>query len=90
MKRTILLLTAFGIVSGAGAQTMYDAFTYSENTYYGTARSVAMGNAFTALGGDMGGIAINPAGSAVASYGQVTISPALNIAVNTAQAKTSL
>ncbi len=85
MKRTILLLTAFGIVSGAGAQTMYDAFTYSENTYYGTARSVAMGNAFTALGGDMGGIAINPAGSAVASYGQVTITPALNIAVNTAQ-----
>ena len=65
MKRTILLLTAFGIVSGAGAQTMYDAFTYSENTYYGTARSVAMGNAFTALGGDMGGIAVSSEGKAV-------------------------
>ena len=64
---------------------MYEALTFSENTYYGTARSTAMGNAFTALGGDLGGISINPAGSAVANYSQITITPSLNIAVSTAQ-----
>ena len=44
-----------------------------------------MGNAFTALGGDLGGITINPAGSAVAPYSQVTLSPGLNISVSTTQ-----
>ena len=85
MKKTIILLAVCGITSTAGAQTMYDALTFSENTYYGTARSTAMGNAFTALGGDLGGISINPAGSAVANYSQITITPSLNIAVSTAQ-----
>ena len=85
MKKKIILLAVCGITSTAGAQTMYDALTFSENTYYGTARSTAMGNAFTALGGDLGGISINPAGSAVANYSQITITPSLNIAVSTAQ-----
>lgn len=52
-------------------QTAYDAQLFSENNYEGTARSVAMGNAFTALGGDLGGISINPAGSAVSPYSQL-------------------
>lgn len=85
MKRAILILAACGVAFSAGAQTMYDALDFSENNYYGTARSVAMGNAFTALGGDLGGIMINPAGSAVAGYSQIAITPSLNIAVNTAQ-----
>lgn len=74
-----------GLTFSSGAQTMYDALTYSENTYYGTARSVAMGNAFTALGGDLGGVTVNPAGSAVANYSQIAITPSLNIAVCKAQ-----
>lgn len=70
--------------SSAWAQTMYDALTFSENDYAGTARTLAMGNAFTALGGDPGSITINPAGSAVAKYSQFVFSPGLAFSVNKA------
>lgn len=63
----------------AGAQTMYDGLTFSRNNYYGTARSIGMGNAMTAVGGDLGSIGINPAGSAVAGYSQFTITPNLTM-----------
>ena len=63
----------------AGAQTMYDGLNFSQNNYYGTARSIGMGNAMTAVGGDLGSIGINPAGSAVAGYSQFTITPNLTI-----------
>ena len=63
---------------------MYDALNYSKSDYAGTARTVAMGNAFTALGGDLGAVTINPAGSAVARYSQVTVTPGVNISVNSA------
>ena len=65
------------------AQTAYDALSFSESNYEGTARSVAMGNAFTALGGDMGSVTINPAGSAVAGYSQISITPAFTISTST-------
>lgn len=67
------------ICVAAGAQSMYDAIDYSQNNYYGTARSMALGNAVTAVGGDLGTIGINPAGSAVAGYGQVTITPGISV-----------
>ncbi len=69
----------------AKAQTMYDALTFSENDYEGSARTMAMGNAFTALGGDLGSININPAGSAVAGYSQVTVTPGVSISVTSSQ-----
>ena len=83
-KTAIIILFALAAVS-AKAQTIYDALRFSERDYEGTARSVAMGNAFTALGGDLGSIGINPAGSAVAKHSQFTITPALTISTNTAQ-----
>ncbi len=49
----------------AGAQGVVDAMRYSEQFYYGSARTMAMGNAFTALGGDIGALGINPASSAL-------------------------
>ncbi len=90
MKRTAitLLILAAGAMC-AKAQTMYDALTFSENDYEGTARTMAMGNAFTALGGDLGSITINPAGSAVANYSQVTITPGVSISVNSAAGTSS-
>lgn len=79
MKKTILV-AAFALATfAAGAQTMTDALLFSTNNYYGTARSTAMGNAMTAVGGDLGSIGINPAGSAVASYSQFVITPGLSI-----------
>ena len=78
----IILLTAASAVASF-AQTAYDAFLFSETNYEGTARTMAMGNAFTALGGDLGSIGLNPAGSAVASYSQFSITPSLTFTANT-------
>lgn len=63
----------------AGAQTMYDAINFSNLNYSGTARSMAVGNAMTALGGDLGAIAVNPAGSGVYNYSEFSITPGLSI-----------
>lgn len=73
------------LASNAGAQTIYDAFRFSDNSYYGTARSIAMGNAFTALGGDLGSVGINPAGSAVNNYSQLTITPNISVVATASQ-----
>ena len=83
--RKIALTTFLAVATAiAGyAQTAYDAFLFSENNYEGTARTMAMGDAFTALGGDLGSISINPAGSAVAKYSQFVISPSLTFATCT-------
>lgn len=51
--------------SMASAQNQLDVFKLSQNKLSGTARSVSMGGAFGALGGDLSGVAINPAGIAV-------------------------
>ncbi len=81
MRKFIFTITAFAaMVAAASAQTARDAFKFSENNYYGTARTIAMGNAFTALGGDLGSVTINPAASAVNSYSQLTITPNISIA----------
>lgn len=85
MRKTFFTILLGIAALSAQAQTAYDALLFSERNYEGTARSVAMGNAFTALGGDLGSIGINPAGSAVAKYSQLSITPSLTIASNTAQ-----
>ena len=84
MKKTVItILMALAAVSGY-AQTAYSALMLSENDYEGTARTAAMGNAFTALGGDLGAVSINPAASATARYSQVLITPSLSIFSSTA------
>ena len=85
MKKTIISIIFSAVAIFGYAQTSYDALLFSENNYEGTARSVAMGNAFTALGGDLGSIALNPAGSAVASYSQASITPSLTFSTNLAK-----
>ena len=68
MKKIIPLTLLAAVSVNAAAQNVQDALRFSENNYYGTARSISMGNAFTALGGDLGSINLNPAGSAVNSF----------------------
>ncbi len=79
MKRTMTMLLLAAISANMSGQTVQDALRFGENRYYGTARTVSMGNAFTALGGDLGSIGINPAGSAVNNYSQFTITPGISI-----------
>ena len=85
MRKTAITIILSLATAFAFAQNANDAYMFSENQYEGTARTMAMGNAFTALGGDLGSLTINPAGSAVAGYSQFTITPALTISTNTAQ-----
>ena len=81
MKKIILFTLASALAVSASAQSWQDALLFSENEYGGTARSVAMGNALTAVGGDLGSLGLNPAGSAVAGYSQMTLTPALSFSV---------
>ena len=89
MRRFALAALLSLAAAAAGAQTLSEALTYSVNDYYGTARSIALGGAMTALGGDLGSIGINPAGSAVAPYSQFAISPGITILTNTSGYSTS-
>ena len=84
MKRFLLSAAAFctialGQVFGQGVFTGYELSDFQRE---GTARSVAMGNAMTALGGDLGAVAINPAASAVFRYNEFAFTPAVT-SVNT-------
>ena len=81
MKKLISLALGTALAITASAQSWQDALLFTENEYGGTARSVAMGNAFTAVGGDLGSIGLNPAGSAVAGYSQFALSPGISLNV---------
>lgn len=78
-KFTLLMLLA-SVSGGAFAQGEMDAFNYSYNDLKGTARSVSMGGAFGALGGDISGILINPAG--IGAYKSSEIVTTLNFTNN--------
>lgn len=80
MRRNIIVLVIAVLASfEMVAQDYYSVQTISDYRYYGTARSIGLGNAVTALGGDLGMIGINPAGSVVAPYSQIAISPGISI-----------
>ena len=85
--RKILTIAAVLAASSvvANAQTMLDALNVSQNNYYGTARTIGIGNAVTAVGTDLGSVGINPAGSAVAGYSQITVSPGIVFSTTTSQ-----
>ena len=70
-----LLLTVLSLFS----QNEVDALRYSNIGSYGTARSMAMGGAFGALGGDASSLSTNPAGMAVYRSSELTFSPRINL-----------
>lgn len=72
---SILVTLAFGELK---AQTIYDAYKFSWQTQEGTARSMAMGNASVALGGDLGTISINPASTGVFRFSEASFTPSLS------------
>ena len=80
MKKYIITLSLLLAGIAAGAQEWQDAYLFSQNNYGGTARSIGLGNAMTALGGDPGSLTFNPAGSAVSSYSQFEFTNGLSIA----------
>ena len=78
MKKIVIIITASIItLQGVLAQNVDDALRYSQIFYQGTARFMAMGSAFTALGGDMSTLSQNPAGLGVFRSSEISISPQL-------------
>lgn len=84
MKRhsfLILFLLSFSVIS---SQNIFDALRYSQTEIYGTARFNAMGGAFSALGGDMASIGLNPAASSVFLQNQMSFTPVISDRKNSA------
>ncbi len=79
MKRKILLIsTIIAISQMVTGQNLDDALRYSQLNYQGTARFAAMGGAFTALGGDLSAVALNPASSALIRNFEFAFTPQLS------------
>ncbi len=64
--------------TGVYGQTIHDALRFSRTDLYGTARSLAMGNAFTAIGGDVGALSVNPASSGVYRHSEFVVTPGID------------
>lgn len=77
MKRYYLMLAMFLVSGITYSQTVDDALRYSKQNYNGTARSLSMGGAFGALGGDFSSLSINPAGIAVYRSSEFTFTPSI-------------
>lgn len=86
MRHSVLTIALLlGAFTAASAQELGDVRLFSDNVYTGTARTAGMGNAVSAVGGDVGSIGINPAGSAVAGYSQFVFTPGISISSMTAE-----
>lgn len=77
MRKFSIIILALVVTSTAFAQGALDALRFSQLRYEGTARTMAMGNAFTSLGGDSYAMSINPASSAIYKYSEFTLTPSL-------------
>jgi hypothetical protein len=76
MKKLIYISAAILVMPlVSNAQDASDALRYSNTTVGGTARFMAMGGAFSAVGGDMSSLTFNPAGIGVFTKSQLTFSP---------------
>lgn len=76
MKRIATLITVImGIFGMACAQGDYEAFTFSQVDYLGTARFMGAGGAFGATGGDFSALSTNPASIGLFKRHEVTITP---------------
>jgi len=73
------------LAQGVSGQTLHDALRFSREDLYGTARSLAMGNAMTAIGGDIGALTVNPAASGVYRYSEFVITPGLDTYTGTSE-----
>ena len=80
----LCVLASLGTVN---AQSLSEIMRISEyNTSFGTARTAAMGGAYTSLGADASSVDINPAGIAMYRRSEISLSPSINIISTTSNA----
>lgn len=75
MKNTSIILFALALSVNAMSQNETDALRFSQNYVQGTARSMAMGGAFGAIGSDFTSLSINPAGIGLYRSNEFSLSP---------------
>jgi hypothetical protein len=72
-KAGLIIILVSAILLRSYSQNVDDALRYSQRFYNGTARFMGMGGAFSALGGDLSSISLNPAGTGVFRSPELTI-----------------
>lgn len=77
MKKIVFLVTAIALSFYSYAQNEADALRYSMSQFGSTARSMSLGGAMGALGGDFSSLATNPGGLGVYKKSEFTLSPGL-------------
>lgn len=73
MKKYIFLVFSVLFFSIAQSQNAADAMRFAQEGLSGTARFKSMSGAFGALGGDLSSINVNPAGTAILTSNQTTL-----------------
>ena len=83
MKKNLIYFISLFFIFSMHSQNIEDAIRYSDGETQGTARFKAMAGAFGALGADISGISINPAGAAIfnTSHGVLSASTKNNTKV---------
>jgi hypothetical protein len=79
MKRFIISISILLVSFAASAQFAEDALRFSELYRQGTARSMAIGGAFSSLGGDFSVLSTNPGGLAIYRSNELSASPEIFI-----------
>lgn len=86
MKRLILPAIACAFIAPmATAQSAVDALQLTQGDFKGTARFMSMGGAFTALGGDLSSMTVNPAGIGVYRRNEFGATVDLNVINNSTE-----
>jgi hypothetical protein len=86
MKKICLTLTLLGMFAGGTfAQNQLDALRYSRLNPSGTARFVAMGGAFGALGSDFSALSVNPGGIGLYRSSEFSITPSFSTTTTESQ-----
>lgn len=80
MKKVLIVMTALACSSAAFSQSELDAYNYARGDLNGTARYLAMGGAFGALGGDISAMSNNPGGLAIYRSSEVVATLSLSSA----------
>jgi hypothetical protein len=80
MKKLIASLITSAILFPATAQYEEQGLQFSQTFPIMTARSLAMGGAFSSLGGDMSAAYLNPAGLGMFRKSELTLSPGIGFA----------
>ena len=78
MKKNLLMVCGWLLLTTATAQNAYDAERVIGSELNGTARFVGMGGAMSALGGDMSVMGTNPAGLGIYRSNDIALSFGFN------------